>query len=104
MKTNETEIKSDKDFLTSLDELIKLFEEKSKIRTSTPGELLLLDKLINIREIAIGNRPLKTKQEDYISLQRLLDDMTSIAITETGKKIYDIAYYFSYIYKLPRSA
>lgn len=100
MKPNKTEIKSDKDFLNSLDELITLFEGKSEKRTSTPGELLLLDKLINIREIAIGNRPLKTNQENYISLQRVLDDITSIAITETGKKIYEIAYYFSYVYKI----
>ncbi len=100
MKKNETKIKSDKDFLTSLDELIMLFEDKREKGISTHRELFLLDKLINFKEIAIGNRLLKTKQENYISLQRVLDDMTSIAITETGKKIYDVVYYFSYIYKL----
>jgi len=98
MKINETEIKSDKDFLCVLDEVITLFDGK---KNAPSGELLLLDKLINIREIARGNRHLKTKQENYISLQRVLDDMTSIAITATGKKIYEIAYYFSFIYKLP---
>ncbi|NLL20022.1 MAG: hypothetical protein GX262_13560 [Clostridia bacterium] len=101
MNPNETEIKSDEDFLIILGELITLFEGRNEKRTATHGELLLLDKLINIREIARGKRPLKTKQENYISLQRVLDDMTSIAITDTGKKIYEIVYYFSYVYKIP---
>jgi hypothetical protein len=101
MKINETVIKSDEEFLNLLDELINFFKEKKVTQVATNSDLVLLDKLFNIKEIAIGNRPLKTKQENYISLQRVLDDMTSIAITETGKKIYEIVYYFSFIYKIP---
>ena len=102
MRKNETSIKDDIDFLDVLNEIIILFENNKRIQTATSGELLLLEKLFNIRELVLGNKPMKTKQENHISLQRILDDMPSIAVTPEGKRIYDIAYYFAYIYRFSK--
>jgi len=101
MKNNVTNIKDDVSFIKIVNEIITLFKDKIDDDNIIKSELVIYNKLVKIRDIALGKEKMNMSQEKYISLQRVLDDMPSVGITPIGEKIYELAYYFAYIYKMP---
>lgn len=100
MKKNVTNIKNDKLFIKKINEIIKLYDNKRDEDNISEAELFVCSKLKKIRDVAIGDEELKMPQEKYISFQRALDDMPSIGMTDIGETIYELIYYFAYIYKI----
>ena len=101
---NVTNIKDDNSFLMGLDKIVEILKNKQVLGVITKSELYILNDLIELKQLALGERKLLMPQEKYISFQRSLDEMTSIGRTEIGRTIYELIYYFAYIYKIPNLA
>ena len=97
MKKNVTRIMDDDSFLIELSCAIEALELKKKENGLEGTENTILQYLKKIFDIAIGREPLKGKQEDYISIQRVLSDDPE---TPMCQKINELSYYFSYLFKL----
>jgi len=97
MKKNVTNISDDISFLKELSEAIEAMELKKNKEGLEGAEDTILQYLKRIFEIAKGKEPLKGKKEDYISIQRVLSDDPELFM---NKKVSELSYYFSYIFKL----
>ena len=102
MKKNVTNIKDDKSFIEIINDIINLYKSKIDSNSIIESELVVYNEMIKIKDIALGKEKIKTSQENYISIQRVLDDMPSIGTTPIGEKIYDLVYYFAFVYKIPK--
>jgi len=86
---NVTHIKSDKQFLDQLDETIYELSE-------TSSHEYFVNKLINLKEIALRRSELKMPQEKYISLLRALDETGKFSRSPLGNKIAELINYFAF--------
>ncbi len=97
MKENVTRIMDDNSFLNELSCVIEALESKEKENGLEGAENTVLQYLKRIFDIARGKEPLIGKQEDYISIQRVLSDDPNLLMCD---RIGDLSYYFSYLFKL----
>jgi hypothetical protein len=97
MKKNITNISDDISFLKELSKAIEAMESKKDKEGLEGAEDTVLRYLKRIYGIAKGNEPLKGKQEDYISIQRVLSDDPELYMNQ---KVGELSYYFSYFFKL----
>lgn len=97
MKKNVTNISDDISFLKELSKVIEVMESKKDKEGLEGAEGTVLGYLRRIYNIAKGNEPLKGKQEDYISIQRVLSDDPELFM---NKKVGELSYYFSYFFKI----
>ena len=97
MKENVTRIMDDNSFLNELSCVIEALESKEKENGLEGAENTILQYLKRIFDIAIGKEPLIGKQEDYISIQRVLSDDPNLLMCD---RIGDLSYYFSYLFHI----
>jgi len=98
MRENVTNIPNDNSFLEELDKTIELFINKENNENLIGAENTILQYLLLISKIAKKQESLKGKQENYISIQRVLSDDPELFMCD---KVSELSYYFAYIYKLP---
>jgi hypothetical protein len=89
-------IKDDASFLVDLNAIIDILNNKKISGVITKSESYILNDLVELKQIALGERQLQMPQKKYISFQRSLDEMPSIGNTEIGELIYKLIYYFAY--------
>lgn len=97
MRKNITGISDDVSFLRELSNVIKVMESKKNRIGLEGSEKTILHYLNRIYDIVMKKEPLKGKQEDYISIQRVLSDDPELLMNQ---KISELSYYFSYLFKL----
>ena len=67
---NVTNIKDDNSFLMGLNKIVEILKNKQVLGVIPKSELYILNDLIELKQLALGERKLLMPQEKYISFQR----------------------------------
>ena len=97
MKNRPENLPDDRTYLNELEQVLSKYEKRLDRQNLNPMEQTVYNYLQLINKISQKEIPLKGKQRDYVSIQRILSDNPGLYLS---KQVGDLSNYFSFFFRL----